>query len=183
MEFNKYQFEETINSLEYEIYSAQQPKEYEYKIASKGRYDESFIFCKFVRDKVNSFPTKKEAMQRLKTIAKVKEKDKNGKIHYYREYILHSNNSVTVERDEFEIIKCMKNYRPEYSKKTLSEMKKCLRKMKEAMVCIEDVMRLANGDCSEETFVEDLKTDLENLKNSPLIDIKEYKTDEEDFDY
>ena len=61
-------------------------------------------------------------------------------------------------------------------------MKKCLRKMKEAMVCIEDVMRLANGDCGEETFVEVLKIDLENLKNSPLIDIKEYKIDEEDFD-
>jgi len=62
-------------------------------------------------------------------------------------------------------------------------MKKCLRKMKETTVCIENVMRLTNGDCSEETFIEDLKTDLENLKNSPLIDTKEYKTDEEDFDY
>lgn len=171
MEFNRWKFEETINSLEYEIYSAKRPKEYVYKVMPKDSVGG------FWRDDTD-FPTREAAMKHLKKMAPAKEKGPDGKTHHYRQYTCHRGDSVTLEREEYVVVKTDKYFRPEYSGKVLSEMRRCLKKMKEAMVCAENTMRLVNGDCGGETFIRDVKRDLEKLKTEPLVrDMKELDYD------
>ena len=127
MDFDGYEFNELIFNLEYDIYSALKPKEYEYCVYIKDVSSDFFSF-----DTIKKFPSKKEALSFLHKSAKIKEKDSNGKVHYYREYNVTRNGVTTKEREEYSLVKTVKGYHPEYSKKTLTMMRRCLKKMKEA---------------------------------------------------
>ena len=165
MDFDGYEFNELIFNLEYDIYSALKPKEYEYCVYIKDVSSDFFSF-----DTIKKFPSKKEALSFLHKSAKIKEKDSNGKVHYYREYNVTRNGVTTKEREEYSLVKTVKGYHPEYSKKTLTMMRRCLKKMKEARIYAKNISRLIDSDCDEETFRKSVKKELDELKNSPLID-------------
>lgn len=175
-EYREYIIGEIADRVEEEIYNATRPipkDRFKYRIFLKtispyygANYDEF---------NNSEYKTRSEAMKVVKKYAKIKEKDKNGKWHYYRTYTVHNFEGEHEEREEFVIIDDENGYYPKYSKSTINEMKKCLRKLREAHICANNMGRLLRCDCGEETFKQSMKDDMKELDESPLIDFKKFE--------
>lgn len=175
----RFQFEEFINGLEWEIYSTERPKSKDSMrylvVTSDGRNPLDYF------EKPKEYKTRKEALKVLKKYARIAEKGEDGKTHFYREYTSCTADECVLKREELKIVEIDKEYHPEHSEKVIEMMKKCLMRFKEANVYARNITRLMDGDCGEETFIKDMVNDITKLRKKPLIDTK-YFEEMEDHD-
>lgn len=175
----RFQFEEFINGLEWEIYSTEKPvskEDIRYAIVTEDGHNPLDYF-----ERPKEYTDRKEALRILKKYARIAEKGEDGKTHFYREYTSCTADECVVKREELKIIEIDKGYHPEHSDKVLEMMKKCLMRFKETNVYARNITRLMNGDCGEETFVKDMVDDIRELRKKPLVD-KEYFEEMKDHD-
>lgn len=175
-DYREYIIDEMANRLEEEIYNATKPKEKPskcYRIYLKTM--SPYYGADYSEFSPKEYNTRADACKVIKKYAKIKEKDEKGRWHYYRPYTVHTCNETREEREEFVIIDSNPSYDPMYSKSTIREMKRCLKTLREAYICAVNAGRLLRSDCGEETFKNDMKKDLEELKSKPLINYVQKK--------
>lgn len=178
-DYREYIINEMANRLEEEIYNATRTKEKSskrYRIYLKTL--SPYYGADYNEFSPTEYNTKAEAWKIVKKYAKTKEKDEKGRWHYYRTYTVHTYNETREEREEFVIIDSNPSNDPMYSKSTIREMKRCLKTLREAYICAVNVGRLLRYDCGQESFKEDMRKDLEELKSKPLINhVQEEESD------